>query len=211
MSDLYQYSHAYVFEQKKYDGNYPAGNLKKHGDIGLGTFNALDGELVMINGKCYQCIKDKHIKIASNDALIPWATVTRFTEAASTITLENISNLTELEAQLLKLTDMHNAPYVFHLQAEFNNIIFRQVIKQEKPYTLSIEDVYEKSPTENTGPISANLVGFYIPEFMQSIQPKGLHLHGVSKDEQSGGHVIEMDFDTATLTFEKITEVKMVL
>ena len=211
MSTLYQYSHALVFEQKKYDGNYPAGNLKKHGSIGLGTFNGLNGELVMLEGECYQCISSKHIKVAPDDALIPWGVVTAFTHSALNTTLENITHFSQLESKLSELTDMQNAPYAFHIQAEFNHLLLRQVIKQEKPYILSLEEVYAESPPENIGPITADLVGFYIPEFMQGLQPKGLHFHGVTTDKQSGGHLADLSFKTATLTFEKITDIKVTL
>ncbi len=211
MSALYQYSHAFIFEQKKYDGHYPAGNLKKHGNIGLGTFNGLNGELVMLEGECYQCIPKKPVKIAADDVLIPWGVVTAFTDNASKTTLENITHFSQLESKLSELTDMHNAPYVFHIQAEFNHLLLRQVIKQEKPYILSLEEVYAESPPENIGPITADLVGFYIPEFMQGLQPKGLHFHGVTTDKQSGGHLADLSFKTATLTFEKITDIKVTL
>ncbi len=197
--------------QKNYDGDYSIKQLKQHGKVGLGTFNGLEGELVIVDGRFYQCTKGKTIQLAADDALIPWANVTCFTDAASIVSLENIININQLESKLFELTDMSQAPYVFHIRANFNNVLFRQVLKQKKPYTLSIEEVYEKSPLEDTGPITADLVGFYMPEFMQTIQPKGLHLHGISANEQSGGHVLEVDFKTATLTFEKITEVHMAL
>jgi acetolactate decarboxylase len=38
-----------IFEQK-----VPFSEVKKHGDFGLGTFDKLDGEMVMLDGTVYQ-------------------------------------------------------------------------------------------------------------------------------------------------------------
>ncbi|MDF1677349.1 MAG: acetolactate decarboxylase [Legionellaceae bacterium] len=211
MSHLYQYSHASIFTQKAYDGTGSIEQLKPHGDIGLGTFNSLNGELVVVDGEFYQCLEEKHIKQASDNALMPWAAVTRFTDSASTITLQPVKTFSELETIILSLIHTKNTPYVFHIKAHCNDILFRQVVKQNKPYSLSIDEVYAKSPTNHTGPVKADLVGFYIPDFMQSIHPTGLHLHGLTEDKLSGGHVLELNFYTALLTFEAITDVTMTL
>ncbi len=36
-----------------YDGEMTVRELLRHGDFGLGTFNALDGEMVVLDGACY--------------------------------------------------------------------------------------------------------------------------------------------------------------
>ena len=41
-----------------YEENTTLGDLKKHGDFGLGTFNNLDGEMVMLDGVIYQLHAD---------------------------------------------------------------------------------------------------------------------------------------------------------
>ncbi|MDF1646908.1 MAG: acetolactate decarboxylase [Legionellaceae bacterium] len=211
MSHLFQYSHALIFEQKKYDGHFSVEELKKMGDIGLGTFNGLNGELAMIEGKCYQCIQEQKVELAPNQTRIPWAAVTRFTKESVICSLEKISDFSALETYLCQLTDMQNFPYVFHIRAHFKYLSFRQVIKQTKPYTLSLEDVYKISPLEKAESIEADLVGFYMPDFMESMHPKGLHFHGVTTNQQLGGHVVDFEFDTAALTFEKITEIEVIL
>ena len=49
-----------------------------HGDFGLGTFNALDGELLIRDSVCYQLRSDGSATVATVDELVPFAVVTRF-------------------------------------------------------------------------------------------------------------------------------------
>ena len=37
-----------------YKGNVSIRELRRHGDFGLGTFNSLNGEMLVLDGVCYQ-------------------------------------------------------------------------------------------------------------------------------------------------------------
>jgi hypothetical protein len=37
-----------------YEGSLPIGDLLQHGDFGLGTFDALDGEMVVVDGQVFR-------------------------------------------------------------------------------------------------------------------------------------------------------------
>ena len=37
-----------------YDGFVSVGELRKHGDIGVGTFERIDGEMIVLDGTVYQ-------------------------------------------------------------------------------------------------------------------------------------------------------------
>ena len=41
-----------------YDGEMTIGELLSHGNFGVGTFNGLDGEMVVLDGVCYQVRHD---------------------------------------------------------------------------------------------------------------------------------------------------------
>ncbi|MDV3301034.1 acetolactate decarboxylase [Mycobacterium avium] len=41
-----------------YEGNVTVRELLRHGDFGLGTFNRLDGEMLVLDGVCYQLRAD---------------------------------------------------------------------------------------------------------------------------------------------------------
>ena len=67
-----------------YDGEMTIGELLTHGDFGLGTFNSLDGEMVIADGVCYQ-VRDGVGQLAGNDQRTPFAVITTF---VPTITAE---------------------------------------------------------------------------------------------------------------------------
>lgn len=127
MSTLYQYSHFLALSRQLYDGDLSIQALRQQGNIGLGTFNALDGELIVINDTFYQSIGGDKINIVDNNTLIPWAAVTRFTDACHTQQLEQIESLKTLEQTLLALMQSKNYPYVFQVTGEFENITFIRV------------------------------------------------------------------------------------
>jgi acetolactate decarboxylase len=52
--------------------------LLRHGDFGLGTYNSLDGEMLVLDGACYQLRGDGSATVADLDELTPFAAVTWF-------------------------------------------------------------------------------------------------------------------------------------
>jgi acetolactate decarboxylase len=51
---LFQTSTLGALLEGVYDGNMTFKELKTHGDLGIGTFNSLDGEMVELAGEFYQ-------------------------------------------------------------------------------------------------------------------------------------------------------------
>ena len=65
--------------QGVFDGTEPVAELKKHGDFGIGTFDALDGEMMVLDGKVYQAGADgSDITSLRTTTTTPFATVTYF-------------------------------------------------------------------------------------------------------------------------------------
>jgi acetolactate decarboxylase len=51
---LFQVSTSTALVEGIYRGAVTVGQLKQHGDFGLGTFEGIDGELVLLDGRAYQ-------------------------------------------------------------------------------------------------------------------------------------------------------------
>ena len=58
-----------------YEGNVSIRELLCHGDFGLGTFNSLDGEMLVLDVVCYQLRDDGSAAIAEVEELTPFAAV----------------------------------------------------------------------------------------------------------------------------------------
>ena len=60
-STLFQVSTTGALVQGVYNEAVTVGGLRTHGDFGLGTFEGLDGEMVVLDGKFYQAHADGSI------------------------------------------------------------------------------------------------------------------------------------------------------
>jgi len=75
-----------------YDGDISFQELKQYGGFGLGTVNALDGEMIGLEGKFYQ-IKADGIAYPVDDSMkTPFAVVTFFEPDKSALLGESINN-----------------------------------------------------------------------------------------------------------------------
>ena len=61
-----------------YDGVITYGDLKEHGDFGIGTFEGLDGEMVALDGNFYQIRDDGVAYPVGDDMTAPFACVLFF-------------------------------------------------------------------------------------------------------------------------------------
>src|ERR1700733_13521180 len=78
-AEVYQTSTMAALLDGIYDGDVTIAELLGHGDFGLGTFNHLDGEMVVLDGTCYRLRADGSATVAGPDDLTPFAAVTQFT------------------------------------------------------------------------------------------------------------------------------------
>ena len=51
---LFQYNTLGALMAGLYGGTLTVGELLEHGDLGLGTLDSIDGELIVLDGKAYQ-------------------------------------------------------------------------------------------------------------------------------------------------------------
>ena len=61
-----------------YDGETTVGSLRRRGDFGIGTFEGLDGELILLDDTCYRIRDDGTATVAADGEGVPYAVVTRF-------------------------------------------------------------------------------------------------------------------------------------
>lgn len=75
---LFQYNTLGAFMAGLYKGTMTIAELLQHGDLGIGTLDSIDGELIVLDGKAYQVKalgeKTEVIEV-SMDMMIPYAAV----------------------------------------------------------------------------------------------------------------------------------------
>ncbi|HZQ07647.1 MAG TPA: acetolactate decarboxylase [Anaerolineae bacterium] len=173
-----------------YEEKIPFTEIKKHGDLGLGTFDDLDGEMVMLDGNIYQITADGSVHVIDPQALTPFACVTFYSPLAFDDSTRAM-NYAEFSAWLLSLLPSPNIFYALRIEGTFPHIKARSVPKQHNYRPLV--QVTKNEPIFNFYNIQGTLAGFFTPSFLSSLNVPGLHLHFLSADRTQGGHLLECE------------------
>lgn len=192
---LFQVSTIDALLQGVFDGFYTFGDLKAHGDFGIGTFDSLEGEMIALDGDCYQIKADGVAYPVQDNMTSPFSTVTRF-QVDQTIAIQNAGNLTELSRQLDEQLPSRNAFYAVRIDGTFPYIKTRSVPKQEKPYPRLADAVKNQSVFEFFN-VSGCVVGIWAPDFSEGLNVPGYHFHFITADRKAGGHILDLQVDEA--------------
>lgn len=193
-----------------YDGQITLGELKQHGDLGIGTFDALEGEMIVIDGNVYQARTDGTVIEMPDDAATPFAAVVPF-NADQTVPVRDEPLTKEmLQSYLNELEPNKNLFAACRLDGTFSAMKVRSVPKQEKPYPPLAEVVKQQAVFELEN-ISGTVLGFRCPEFVKGINVPGYHLHFISDDRTSGGHILDFTATDGTLQIDTCNKFYMVL
>ena len=185
---LYQVSTATALVEGIYEGAVQVSTLRNHGDLGLGTFVDLDGEMVIVDGHFFQVRSDGSVREVQDNVLSPFAAVTAFS-ADEAITLDYCSDLSHLTSQFDALRSSDNFFFALKVDGAFDYIHTRAMRRTKEGVPLvQAAAVQPEFEFEN---ISGTLVGFWTPEYAKSLNVPGYHLHFVSADRTRGGHVLQ--------------------
>ena len=195
-----------------YTGSVTVAELKKMGDIGIGTFDKLNGELIMLDGVVYRAAGDGSVEVVNDEETIPFADVTYFDndEEQKADAVESIDALKELLNK--KVEELgENRFYMVRIDGVFPEMHVRSELAQEKPYQ-SLAKVLETDQTfYDFEDVKGTVVGLYCPAYMNMLNAVGWHFHFISDDRQAGGHVVDLRGDKATIRWDYTQEFSMKL
>ena len=206
---LFQYATIDALLAGVYDGQLTIGKLKKKGNLGLGTFNALDGEMVVLGGKVYQVKVNGKVNLAPDNGKTPFAAVTTFSPEKS-VTLKKAESLKEL----LKLIDASlptkNIFYALKIEGRFARVKTRSVPRQKRPYP-PLAQVVKKQAVFNFKNVEGTMLGFRCPVFVKGVNVPGYHLHFLTKDRKAGGHVLDCAVENLTVQIDPLHKFDLML
>ncbi|MDR3640900.1 MAG: acetolactate decarboxylase [Humidesulfovibrio sp.] len=171
-----------------YDGSMSLGELRRQGDFGLGTFDALDGEMVVLDGVVYQVLSSGQVRKAPDNLTTPFAQVTRFAPDVS-CPLTPGADLKAVEASLNTAVGDANCFAAVRLDAVFETLTARSVPRQSPPYRPLAEVAKEQAVFHFTS-VRGTLVGLRGPAFVRGLGVPGWHWHFLTRDRLRGGHVL---------------------
>lgn len=172
-----------------YEGDLTVGELLAHGDLGLGTVDHLDGELVVLDGEAHVVRGDGSVEAVAPETGTPFAAVCRFRPGAA----EPLGPLHHLGA-VLDAVDaaVGDAPLVaVRLDGRFTRARVRSVARQEPPYP-PLREVTAHQREWDLAEVEGTVVGFRFPDASQGLEVPGWHLHLLTADRRAGGHVIDL-------------------
>ena len=185
---LFQASTIGALLDGSFDGDLTFAELGERGDLGLGTLNGLDGEMIALDGEFLRADVDGHVAPVGPEERTPFAVVTRF---EPTVEAELAGGL-DHEAILAALDELApdgESSFTVRLDGRFASVRARSVPKQQPPYRPLGEVVADQHVFELTD-IEGTMVGFRFPTFIEGIEVAGYHLHFVDTARRRGGHVL---------------------
>ncbi|MCB0208044.1 MAG: acetolactate decarboxylase [Anaerolineae bacterium] len=204
---LFQTSTLSALQAGVYDGAMTIGALKQRGNFGLGTFNALDGEMVVVDGQVYQ-IKDDGLAYPADDAMqTPFAAVTFF-EADQEFTMQEAFDCSQFQAYLDTLLPAGNVPYAIKASGTFAQLTVRAPHKESEPYPQLADALADQAVFE-TSNVKGDMIGFRLPDYMGGLNVAGYHFHFISDDRQMGGHVLDCQTDNLAIAIETIDQFRL--
>lgn len=190
---VYQVSLLQALTAGEYDGVLSVEELKQHGNIGIGTFDGVNGELIQLDGEVYQALWDGSVVVAEQDETVPFATTAYF-EADVTEKDATAEDLEALKDILNGMVEKNGSNQFFFVKAKGNcsDMVVRSELKQEKPYK-ALDEVMKTDQREyEYQNQSGTIVGIYFPEYMSQLNTPGWHFHFLSDDKSRGGHILSL-------------------
>jgi len=187
---LFQASTIGALLEGAFEGDLSFAELAEHGDLGLGTLNHLDGEMVALDGEFFRADVDGRLHPVAAEERTPFAVVTDFDPGIDQVLDGGVLSHEELLARIDRLVPADSSSCAIRLDGRFELVRARSVPRQEPPYRPLTEVVAEQHVFE-LGDVEGTMVGFRFPTYVEGIEVGGYHLHFASADRSQGGHVLD--------------------
>lgn len=178
------------------------------GNFGLGTFDDLDGEMVILDGIVYQMRSDGKAYKVKPEQKSPFACVTFF-EPYSFESIDSELTYKELLSFLDSTLPSKNMIYALKIEGDFSYVRTRSVPKQEayKP----LVEVAREQPEFTIENVRGSMVGFWTPNFLDKITVPGYHLHFITEDKKQGGHILDCNARKIKISIQHVSRVELSL
>jgi acetolactate decarboxylase len=206
---LFQTSTIDALLEGKYDGDVSFAELEAHGDFGLGTLHALDGEMIALESRFYQVKADGRAYEVGRRAKTPFAVVTFF-EPDLSRSLTTPMDFTNLRAYLDGVVGARTTCCAVQVEGHFDYVRTRSVPQQKKPYP-PLAEVVKRQPIFELHNVGGSLVGFRFPDYSQGLNVSGYHFHFITEDRGAGGHVLECRMSRGELHVDHEADLRLQL
>lgn len=210
------------------------GELMEHGDTGLGTFEDVNGEMIVCDGHCYKAADNGSVTEASPDEGVPFSSVAflpeisrpgsdpadasdvdaRSNSTCRTFDLEDNSDIEALKTELDNKVEEWfglNSMHVVRIDGAFSTVSARSEAPLRSQH-ISLKTIL--SGTQKSfqfDDVTGTMVCIYYPDYMNGINAPGWHLHFISEDRSMGGHVFDLKMKSGTAVMAKLSAIEIQL
>lgn len=187
--------------------------LLRHGDTGLGTFEGVDGEMIVADGVCYRATADGTVTQAPAETGVPFAAVScldgrRMFPLEAVPDIETLKNILTLRIEEnFGLNSMH----MVRVDGSFERVCARSETGQLTHHITLKEMLQDKQRDFFFDDTDGTLVCVYYPDYMDGINAPGWHLHFLSADKTRGGHVFDLSLRSGRAEMDKISRIEIQL
>lgn len=206
---VHQYAPTVALLNSIYEGVITPEQMVQQGNIGLGTVNHLDGELIAVDGIVYTIDAEGGIKKAPSNLKSPNMTMINF-QPKETVEVVNIDSYEALTNALKIHMTSKNSFYVYRIIGEFKYLKMASAHKVESD-DVSLFDYLDTRVMYTRENIKGTLVGLFTPDYLGNIVIPGMHFHFLSKDIKLGGHLEDINFDKLTIEIQEVNQVNLQL
>jgi acetolactate decarboxylase len=207
--ELFQTSTIEALLSGAFDGDVTLSEILVHGDLGLGTLNGLDGELIIIDGRAWKANPDCTLVRAPGSAKTPYAVVVPFSPGPPE-TLAGPLRYAELGKAVGYRLDDGKRPVAIRVDGHFEHVRVRSVPKQRRPYP-PLAAVLEHQRVSDLHDVRGTMVGFCFPHTLDGIEMIGWHLHFATDIRTLGGHVLDFSLRNGLAQIDHATELQVEL
>ena len=187
---LYQVSTLGALQVGLYQPAMSIADLHRHGDFGLGTYEGLNGEMVVDRGTVFQVPFSGRARVAGARQSTPFAAVTFF-DTDRRFTVRRTVDLTGLGTAIDRRLASPNYFYAIRVTGKFATLQTRSVAKQTEPYP-ALATAVAGQRTFDLRHVTGTLVGIRSPQYVGTMNVPGYHWHFITKSGKAGGHVLQM-------------------
>jgi acetolactate decarboxylase len=207
--ELFQTSTVQALLAGAFDGDVTLGEILEHGDLGLGTLNGLDGELIVVDGQAWKANLDATLSRPELSCKTPYAVVVSFSPGRPRA-LRGPFPASDLDRHLGGQIEAAQRPTAVRIDGHFESVRVRSVPKQKRPYPTLSDAIAEQRVSE-LADVSGTMVGFLFPDALNGIEMVGSHLHFVNEDRTRGGHVLSYALHEAIAYVDSVTRLRVEL
>lgn len=187
--------------------------LLSHGNTGLGTFEDVNGEMIVIDRHCYQAAEDGSITEMPPDTGVPFASVANL-QGDRVFTLPEIPDIEHLKMELnLKIEEDFglNSMHIAKIEGDFERVDARSE-SAYRSHHVELKDILgETQKSFCFEQIRGTMVCIYYPDYMDGINAPEWHLHFISEDRKWGGHVFDLQMRRGEVFLDKISRIEIQL